>query len=170
MLFRSPPIGECLGAIRPGLATQWHPTKNGNLLVSDVFPNASLKVWWQCENGHEWQSTINSRKNEICPFCAGKRACPDNNLLARNPSLAAQWHPTKNGELTPLDVLPKSNKKVWWVCGNGHEWQATITSRTSGSGCPYCGGKKTNGANCLETINPSLAKEWHPIMSPPIIN
>jgi hypothetical protein len=33
-----------------------------------------------------------------------------------NPELAKQWHPDKNGDLTPDDVLPGSNKKVWWRC------------------------------------------------------
>jgi len=37
------------------------------------------------------------------------------NLKTINPKLAEEWHPTKNGNLTPKDVLPKSGKKVWWL-------------------------------------------------------
>jgi hypothetical protein len=40
------------------------------------------------------------------------------------PSVAKEWHPTKNGALTPLEVTPGSNKKVWRLCKNGHAWQA----------------------------------------------
>ena len=29
------------------------------------------------------------------------------------PDLAAEWHPTKNGEKLPEDFLHGSNKKVW---------------------------------------------------------
>ena len=45
------------------------------------------------------------------------------------PDLALQWHPTKNGILRPTDFTPGSNKKVWWICNNGHEWHAPINSR-----------------------------------------
>ena len=37
-----------------------------------------------------------------------------------------------------MDVLPNSNKKAWWLCKNGHEWQAVIANRTNGRGCPVC--------------------------------
>ena len=48
----------------------------------------------------------------------------------------------KNVNLKPEDFMPNSNKKVWWKCGKGHEWQAAIYSRNSGRGCPYCSGHK----------------------------
>ena len=53
------------------------------------------------------------------------------NLLAVQPGIAEQWHPVKNGDLTPKNVLPYSNKKVWWVCSKGHEWEARINNRTT---------------------------------------
>ena len=56
------------------------------------------------------------------------------NLKKINPKLAKQWHPTKNGNLTPKDVTPSSNKKVWWICDKGHEWEANIYKRSHGSG------------------------------------
>jgi hypothetical protein len=62
----------------------------------------------------------------------------DNCLQTVNPELAKQWHPTKNGGLTPNDVTKGSNKKVWWYCENGHEWEASIANRTKGNGCPNC--------------------------------
>jgi hypothetical protein len=59
------------------------------------------------------------------------------NLKFINPEIANQWHPIKNGELTPDMVTPYSGKKVWWVCENGHEWQAVIANRKRGRGCPF---------------------------------
>ena len=35
-------------------------------------------------------------------------------LSTTHPELAEQWHPTKNDELTPDDVVAGSNKKAWW--------------------------------------------------------
>ncbi|MFR4757130.1 MAG: zinc-ribbon domain-containing protein [Evtepia gabavorous] len=36
------------------------------------------------------------------------------------PALARQWHPTKNGGLTPAAVAPGSRRRVWWQCPQGH--------------------------------------------------
>ena len=55
-----------------------------------------------------------------------------------NPTLAKEWNYEKNGGLTPIDITPGSNKKVWWKCGQGHEWQAFIYNRNKGNGCPEC--------------------------------
>lgn len=45
----------------------------------------------------------------------------------------------KTEELKPCNLKIKSNKKVWWKCKNGHEWQAIISNRTNkNQGCPFC--------------------------------
>lgn len=60
-------------------------------------------------------------------------------LATRMPSLAKEWHPTKNEPLLPTDVTIASGRKVWWQCGAcGHEWAAVIGSRSKGAGCPQC--------------------------------
>ena len=61
-----------------------------------------------------------------------------NDLETLNPKLALEWHPTKNGDCNPSDVMPGSNKKAWWICENGHEWEAMISSRNKGHGCAIC--------------------------------
>ncbi len=65
-------------------------------------------------------------------------------LAQHNPGLAAEWYPTKNGDLTPEQVTKGSAKKVWWLCpACGHEWQATIKDRYGKqSGCTICAGRK----------------------------
>ncbi|MBR6548783.1 MAG: zinc-ribbon domain-containing protein [Clostridia bacterium] len=65
-----------------------------------------------------------------------------NNLAAGFPALATEWHPTKNGTLTPRQVTPNSHKKIWWRCSNGHEWKTSVNNRTSlHRGCPECSKK-----------------------------
>ena len=73
-----------------------------------------------------------------CPYCAGQRVGKDNNLAVKYPDLAREWHPTRNAKLRPTDVTPGSNRKVWWRCSHGHEWEATVGSRVRGSGCRTC--------------------------------
>jgi len=85
------------------------------------------------------------------------------NLSVVNPKLAQEWHPSKNGKLTPKDVTPKSSKKVWWQCKKDHEWESIIGNRSRlNRSCPYCVNQKACKDNCLANINPELAKEWHP--------
>jgi hypothetical protein len=129
-----------LETINPELANQWHPKKNGNLTPKGVTPNSDKKVWWVCNKGHEWKATISNRnRSRGCPYCAGRVVCDDNCLHTVNPSLAAEWHPVKNGRLTPRDVTPGSSKRVWWRCRKGHAWEAIINSRNQGFGkCPFC--------------------------------
>lgn len=84
-------------------------------------------------------------------------------LYTLYPELAKEWHPTKNGNLTPKMVTKKSTANVWWIDSHGHEWQAKVHSRTRGSGCPYCcqpAKKLLSGFNDLATRNPELATEW----------
>ncbi len=154
-----------LTTVNPILAAEWHPIKNGNLKPQDVTISSGKKVWWQCEKGHEWQATVEHRGHgQGCPVCAGRQVLPGfNDLATVNPELAAQWHPTKNGDLIPQGVTVSSGRKVWWQCNKGHEWQATIASRNSGIGCPICSGRQVlAGFNDLATVNPELAAEWHP--------
>jgi len=150
-------------ALNPTLAKEWHPTKNGSLTPRDVTPFSSKKVWWLCSKGHEWETMVNPRsKGSGCPYCSGNRVSDDNCLQTINPTIAKEWHPTKNGSQTPRNVTAFSGKKVWWLCPKGHEWEATLFNRSSGQVCPYCSGRKVSDKTRMQTVNPNLAKEWHP--------
>ena len=153
-----------LQTVNPSLAKEWNSERNNELMPTDVLPNSDKKVWWKCINGHEWQATIGNRnKGQGCPYCSGRKALTGyNDLRTVNPALAKEWNYEKNDALTPMDITPGSNKKVWWKCEKGHEWQACICHRNKGNGCPYCAGKKIlKGYNDLQTLNPALAKEWN---------
>ncbi|PLS19264.1 hypothetical protein CVD28_02300 [Bacillus sp. M6-12] len=153
---------NCLETLKPELAKEWHPTKNEKLTTKQVTCGTNKKVWWLCEKGHEWKASVYTRSKNIgCPQCSGRDASPENNLLSKNPLLASQWHPTKNKN-APDKYTKSSGKKVWWLCEKGHEWEASIDNRRGGRGCPYCSGKRVNIENCLATLKPELAKEWHP--------
>jgi hypothetical protein len=127
------------------------------------------KVWWQCDRGHQWQAMPLSRtQGDGCPVCASKVILPgENDLASAYPTIAAQWHPTKNGGLTPEQVSPSSNRKVWWRCDLGHTYCAAVSQRTAhGSGCPYCAGRKVlPGFNDLASVEPQVAAQWHPTLN-----
>ena len=152
-----------LATRNPSLAKEWNNERNNGLQATDILPNSNKKVWWKCSKGHEWQATITHRnRGSGCPYCFGRYAIKgETDLATVNPSLAKEWDFEKNNGLIPTDVTPNSGKKVWWQCNKGHKWQATIGHRNHGSGCPYCSGLYVIiGETDLQTVNPSLAREW----------
>lgn len=59
-------------------------------------------------------------------------------------------------------VTPHSNYKAWWKCSKGHEWQAVVSSRSYGTGCPFCSGKLViPGSTDLATVHPEIAELWN---------
>ena len=125
----------------PYIAKQWHPTKNGSLIPSQVFKMSNKPAWWLCEKGHDWKVQIGNRTRQDsgCPYCANKKVWTGfNDLQTLNPSVAADWDYDKN-ESTPDKVLAGSHSKVHWKCQFcGEKWKTRIVDRTNGSGCPKC--------------------------------
>lgn len=176
---------RALAAARPELAAQWHPTKNRPLSPAVITIGSDRKIWWRCPRNpsHVWQAAVSNRTGaqaQGCPDCAYLDRiviqAPRRALIARKargplstryPELLRLWHPTKNGSLTLADV-PTTGDRVWWRCPNGpdHEWEGTISSRiTSGASCPFCSHKRVSVTNCLATLFPTVAKEWHPTLN-----
>lgn len=87
-----------------------------------------------------------------CPFLSGRAVWPGfNDLQTINPKLAAQWHPTKNGDLKPTQITIATHKKIWWLFSYDvpmdykveklrgkhfdFEWQAAVNDRESAVCC-----------------------------------
>lgn len=158
---------NCLATLDPELASEWHPSKNENLTPYEVHPGSARRVWWKCPKGddHEWQTVVHSRTwGRGCPVCTGRKVVKSTCLSTLNPELAKQWHPEKNGNLTPDKISPNSGKRVWWKCpkGDDHVWKANVRNRHHGLGCPICSNQMVARSNCLATLRPDLAKQWHP--------
>jgi hypothetical protein len=135
-------------AANPTLLAEWHPSKNDSLQPETVAAYSGAKVWWLCTlkpgcadgcpQVHEWEASPAYRSNfSKCKWCSGHLICPCRSVAA-NPTLKAEWHPSKNGSLQPETVAPKSGKRVWWLCKKRHVWNTTVASRSKGSGCPRC--------------------------------
>lgn len=139
-----------LATLHPELASQWHPTKNGNLKPTDVTSGSGRKVWWYLlHEDHrtdktfefEWMATIGDRvMGDGCPYLSGHAVYPGfNDLATIAPELAKEWDYEKNKNLTPENVVCGSDKEVWWRCENNHSWKMAISKRyCSHAGCPYC--------------------------------
>lgn len=154
-----------LAVLFPDLLKEWNYQKNAHLNPEHISQNSHKKAWWSCSKGHDWQTAVvyRTRQKSGCPYCSGMLVCKDNCLNTLFPELAKEWQPTKNGKLTPEVVTSGSDRKVWWQCSKGHEWDAAVYQRTgkNQTGCPYCSGKKTTSNNNLAVLFPDLLKEWH---------
>ena len=134
-----------LSVTHPEIAAQWSE-KNLPLTPDRVTFGGHDMVWWKCEKGHEWKTTVGNRtRGSGCPYCSNRSVLAGfNDLATVEPKIAAQWAEDLNGSLTPEMVTYGSKKRVWWRCPAGHVWQATVYSRagTMRSGCPVCAGKR----------------------------
>ena len=168
----------------PELAKEWHPTKNGSLTPEQVTAGSGRVVWWMLSYddpktdrhfNFEWEAAIRCRalRKHGCPYLSGKAVCTGfNDLATTHPKLTQEWHPTKNGDLTPEQVSAGSTKKVWWMLPYDDpktgkhfdfEWPAVIASRAHDEmGCPYLSGNAVcTGFNDLVTVNSEIAYEFN---------
>ncbi len=148
------------------LISQWDYYKNNEIGLdpSRITTGSGKKAWWICPNNHSWFARIDHRRNGAgCPYCAGHIPIDGiNDLASKCKETLAFWDYEKNGSLKPNMFSPKSERKVWWKCAHGHEWESMIKSFYNNPNCPYCQGKKLlYGVNDLETRYPLIAAEWN---------
>lgn len=136
----------------------------------DTLTHGSMKkLVWSCSDGHDsWESTINNRtRGKGCPSCkrirlADIRSTPKQGKSLGDifPLVALEWDGEKNGATSPEDVTAGSKRKFWWLCKEGHSWEAMVKDRTRGRGCPYCSGRRITDNNRLSIRCNSVALEW----------
>lgn len=134
----------------PELINEWDYEKNEKLTPYNISSNSGKTVWWKGNCGHSWDTKVSTRTSGCnCPFCDGKRIDESNCLASTHSELVKEWHPSKNGELTPYAVTGGQSIYVWWLGSCGHEWNTKISTRASGGyGCPFC--KKSKGEDCIK--------------------
>lgn len=158
------------------------------ILMSSIAKSSTKRVKWMCNQGHEWKARISDRvcHRSDCPICKAElhsEICMQSRLNQGLNDLCSwclsngEWGKQLMSEWTGLDennqpisiesITRASNKKVKWKCSQGHEWYATVVSRTIGRGCPYCTGILVSNQNSLENWcsnngawGQKLLKEW----------
>lgn len=142
----------------PEIMKEWDYSKN------EIEPNkASIwsqdKYWWICAKGHSWQATPEKRKmGRQCHICSGQVATKGKNLGIEHPEFIKEW--SAKNKKSIFEYLPKSGKKVFWICKNNHEFCSSINNRVKGDGCPYCSHKKASAEYNLKIKHPNIAKEF----------
>jgi rubrerythrin len=90
----TPKPGRSLADLYPGIAAEWHPTKNAPLTAADVNPGSKKKRWWRCQTcSHDWETDPDhrTRRGGGCPRCRYKNLSrtkatpkPEESLAERN--------------------------------------------------------------------------------------
>tara|TARA_B100001250_G_C19752946_1_gene768677 strand:+ start:62 stop:1480 length:1419 start_codon:yes stop_codon:yes gene_type:complete len=153
----------------PELVKEWHPTNNQGKVPKDFAQFSNKKVWWKCNLGpdHEWESTIAYRtKNKTgCPFCKNMRVSITNRFDLNQKEMMKEWNYEKN-TILPSEITIGTNKKVWWKCTIGHEWEAKVASRVqAGYGCGACGNEQSGKKKYIKgdwvESNSELLNQWN---------
>jgi hypothetical protein len=171
-----PAQGRSLAERFPAYAAEWDVAGNGTFGPEQVSYGSDRMVSWLCPKGHEpFMMKISHRtsRDRGCPGCAKARiSAPKKGktLAEAFPGIATEWDYEANHPLTPADVAPRSNKKAFFICPEGHgSTESYISNRTAGNGCPECGRQRSGAAHSARALargnlaqtNPALAAEWN---------
>ena len=148
------------------LLKEW--SDKNTIKPNEITRGSNQKIIWCCEKGHEWQSSLYNRLHHSgCPVCKGKKIlsgyndlgtyCLQHGLL----DIYKEYDQIKNS-CSINKWFPKTDKKVWWKCPQGHSYRAAIRNRIIGkTKCPYCMNKKLlKGFNDLKILFPEIAHEF----------
>jgi hypothetical protein len=153
-----------LGTTNPEVVSLWNTNRNLPTTASSISAGTKRKFWWICDKGHEWETLPGVvAKGSRCPVCSNQKVLTGfNDMATTHPSLAQEWHPTKNLPITPKEVIASGHTKYWWKCSKGHAWLTNGKNRLKGQGCGVCTNRQVlAGFNDMATTHPSLAQEFH---------
>lgn len=152
--------GRLLINLYPDIFKEIDLNKNKDKLVdiNGITIGSQRKVWWVCSFGHSWLQSVETRVKlqTKCKVCEIK----NKSLAFTNPSLLNEWDYQKNKLIDPTNILPGSNKIVWWKCLKcSHSFQCDIYRRVKGTSCPSCRIKVSHKISFIKKY-PLLVKEW----------
>ena len=128
-----------LATTHPHLAKQWHITKNGDSTPHMVTQGSHKQIWWQCEQGHEWETMVVNRTNmrSNCPYCSNKKVLKGYNDIATTHLHLAKYFASEEDTYTHTH---SSGKRVELKCPNcGYKKQMGINKLThQGFSCDLC--------------------------------
>ena len=173
------PSERSLALLRPDLAAELHPTRNGDLDPYELGAGSQRRLWWPAaaagtsgaRRSRADRARATAALNAPARTGRSRRRVPrERSLAVLHPDLANELHPTRNGDLDPYQVAPTSRRSVWWRCDAcGHEWRALLSTRARGHGCPECHRLASIGRRrpvarerSLAVLRPDLAAELQP--------
>lgn len=165
--YLADPETNALSKTHPRLAAEWNYARNGRRTPDNIVAGSAHACWWTCANGHDFRMPLVVRTvhGSGCPFCSGRAVHPTTSLQTVRPDIAALWHPTLNGDLSPADVVPGSGRRVWWRCARGHDLSGVVLVKVKHPGCSVCKAE-TAVEKSLARTHPRIAGEFDEELNP----
>lgn len=145
----------------PEIAEEWNYEKNKDIDINKIAAGSHLAVWWICDKGHEFQTTVLKRiyENRSCGKCKINNKKYDTSFGVAYPEILKEWDYENNENIDPFAINKNSRIIVAWKCQNNHKYKLGVCTRIEKEDCPYCILK--NEHKLLEN-NQQLMNEWHP--------
>ncbi len=142
----------------------YEENEKNSINIYELSSGSEKKIYWKCMKDHKWFAIIKNRISHKtnCPICfnlnRSKGSFKQQLLKNKYPSIFNELHPTKNDKLDINKITFSSNKNIWWICKEGHEWKQIIRNRTSSKNsiCKEC------NPNLLKNKYPYIFNELHP--------
>lgn len=120
------------------LASLWDDSGD----LSSLNMASTHKRSWHCKVcGQHYEATANTMRRawrntgNACPSCAGLVLVPGYNDLATvHPQVAAKTATN----VDPKTILASKKTPIWFMCSNGHRFQARIAQMLDSYDCPVC--------------------------------
>ena len=144
----------CKGCKRLGLDVAGKVAKErGGTCLSALYEGCMSPLKWRCSEGHEWNASLNSIKNNKtwCPHCSFTKK------LSIDVAIGVA---SKRGGVCVSKVYVNNSQPLVWRCAEGHEWSATLNNVKNGNTwCPTCSGFQSE-KECREIFSNLFDKEF----------
>ncbi|MFI2562614.1 zinc-ribbon domain-containing protein [Paenarthrobacter sp. NPDC018779] len=147
-----------LADVLPEIASQWHPSLNGQHTPQTVVWDSRRPIMWRADCcGHEWEASPRFRdkfERLRCPKCQTILG----SLAWTDPGLAAEWSPENPQTAWHVRPYAKTSYVPKWICATNplHVWESPLPGRSNGAECPEC---KVAGKSKIELAHLAAAKK-----------
>ena len=145
---------------RQDIRVYFDAENNPDINPGRISKSSKQTINLRCEKcGFKWNQV--AYKKVSCRECQKNEIRKSQSLGAVSPEIAKDWNYDKNFPTKPDEVFYKQKKKAWWICSNGHQYEALISNRTTkNTGCNICLGRSFEKGNSFFENYPDLIKEW----------
>jgi Probable Zinc-ribbon domain len=112
---------------------------HGGRIAGGIYSNKRSTIEFVCAHGHRWATQAQTvLSGSWCPTCWREQDAGKHLKLTDGISQAKSIAESRGGVCQSLEYRA-NNKRLEWQCGNGHQWQATLSDIKKGTWCPECG-------------------------------
>lgn len=169
-----------LEKIHPDFLNKYWDYKKNKKDPQKVNKGTKDKFWFKCHGSNLTHShlletyTFINQKHKFCIPCLKNKYLykrRTNTLFVECPELKKELHPEKNKNNIFSDIYKTDEKRLHWICENGHEYPMNVRTKhehyiKKEIACPKClikfQNKERRKINSLKITHPKLCKDWHP--------